>query len=334
MKILLGSHHFAPSTGGIETTSELLGREFVSLGHEVRVITQSEGDTGNFPFPVIRRPGVFELFRQIGWCDVFLQNNISMRTMWPLLFMRRPLFITHQTWITDVQGRVGWQHRLKLFVLHYAKSFAISRAIADRLPIPALRVGNPYNDDTFKVLQPGVRRNDLIFVGRLVSDKGVDVLIDAMATMHKHGTLTHLTVVGEGPERQKLEEQASASGLQSSIHFLGRKTGRQLAEILNQHSILVVPSRWQEPFGVVAVEAIACGCIVVGSEGGGLPEAIGRCGATFPCGDSRALADVLTQLLQDSPRCETLRSHAASHLDRFKARNVAKIYLAAMIAEK
>ncbi len=334
MKILLGSHYFAPSTGGIETTSELLAREFLGLGHEVRVITQSKGEDGNFPFPVIRRPGVFELFRQVRWCDVFLQNNISLRTMWPLLFIRRPLFVTHQTWIADVKGRVGWQHRLKLFVLRYAKSFAISRAIADRLPVPARHVGNPYDDEIFTVQQPIGRKNDLIFVGRLVSDKGVDILIDALAIMHKNGMSTHLVVVGEGPERQRLQERAAKAGLQSSIDFVGRKSGSELVDILNSHLILVVPSRWQEPFGVVAVEAIACGCIVVGSEGGGLPEAIGRCGVTFPSGDSRALAENLTQLLQDSARCATLRSHADSHLEQFRKRNVAKAYLDAITAGK
>ena len=84
MKILLGSHHFFPSTGGIETVSNLLAREFVAQGHEVRVVTQTAGN-GDFPFVIVRRPGIFELFRQVRWCDVFLQNNISLRTAWPRL---------------------------------------------------------------------------------------------------------------------------------------------------------------------------------------------------------------------------------------------------------
>ena len=71
MKILLGSHHFFPSTGGIETVSNLLAREFVALGHEVRVVTQTPGN-GDFPFTVVRRPGPLELWRQVRWCNVFL----------------------------------------------------------------------------------------------------------------------------------------------------------------------------------------------------------------------------------------------------------------------
>src|SRR5438045_7352897 len=128
MKIALGSHHFAPSIGGIETASELLGREFLELGHEVRVITQTPG--GNeFPFPVIRRPGAAELMRQVRWGDVFLQNNISLRTLWPLLLVRRPLFIVHQTWIRNPRGDIGWHERIKHLVLRFAKSIAISKAV-------------------------------------------------------------------------------------------------------------------------------------------------------------------------------------------------------------
>src|SRR5436189_2329108 len=145
MKILLGSHHFFPSSGGIETVSNLLAREFVNLGHEVRVVTQTPGNL-DLLYPVIRAPEPFELFRQIRWCDVFLQNNISLRTLWPLLFLRRPLCIAHQTWIVNADGTVGWPQRVKRFVLRFAKSLAISDAIAEQLPSTAVRAGNPYND--------------------------------------------------------------------------------------------------------------------------------------------------------------------------------------------
>ncbi|MDQ2825219.1 MAG: glycosyltransferase family 4 protein [Verrucomicrobiota bacterium] len=328
MKILLGSHHFYPSIGGIETASDLLAREFVKLGHEVRVITQTK-DGNDFPFRVIRRSGPFNLLQHVAWCDVFIQNNISLRTLWPLLFARRPLFIAHQTWITDASGRIGWQHRLKLFVLRFAKSFAISDAIAEQLPMPSVKVGNPYNDQVFKDFHFGDRTRDLIYIGRLVSDKGVDVLINALSILRESG-IAQLTVAGDGPERARLEKQVAELGLQSSVQFIGSQTSRQLAEILNRHRILVVPSRWREPFGIVALEAIACGCVVVGSGEGGLAEAIGPCGSSFPNGDSRALAKILAQLLRDPMQCEGLRRSAAEHLARFTPRHVANIYLEAM----
>lgn len=325
MKILLGSHHFAPSIGGIETASELLAREFVTLGHEVRVITQT-ADGNEFPFPVVRRPGALELLRQVAWCDVFLQNNISLRTAWPLLFIRRPLFVTHQTWIRNPRGEIGWQQRLKHLVLRFAKSIAISKAVADELSTSAIVIGNPYDDEIFIDLG-GQRTRDLVYVGRLVSDKGVDLLIDALSILQRDGTHTRLTIVGDGDDHTKLERRASEAGLQSVVEFVGSRSGRQLAEILNRHRILVVPSRWPEPFGIVALEAIACGCVVVGSAQGGLPEAIGPCGLTFPNNDVHALASALGQLIKDPARRDQLRSNAGSHLARFTKRRIAEAYL-------
>ena len=327
MKILLGSHHFFPSTGGIETASNLLAREFVALGHEVRLITQTEGGGGDFPFSVIRRPDGFELLGLVRWCDVFLQNNISLRTLWPLLLVRRPLLVAHQTWITHNDGSVGWQHRLKRFVLRYATSFAISRAVADRLPEPSILVGNPYDDRLFRDVPSEQRRSELIFVGRLVSDKGADLLLEAIALLDSE---PRLTIAGDGPERTGLEKQAADLNLQSRVAFVGAKSSEELATLLRQHEILVVPSRWAEPFGIVAVEGIASGCVVVGSASGGLAEAIGPCGVTFPNGDVPLLANALSKLLRDPAERERLRENSPAHLARFTPRHVAGLYLEAM----
>ena len=326
MKILLGSHHFFPSTGGIETVSDLLAREFVERGHEVRVVTQTPGH-GGFPFAVIRQPGMFDLIRQVRWCDVFLQNNISLRTLWPLLFVRRPLFIAHQTWITNPDGSVSWQHFLKRFVLRYATSFAISGAIAESLPVPSIRVGNPYDDEVFKGSPTELKKRELIFVGRLVSDKGASLLLDALKLMT---TKPRLTIVGDGPERAALEKQTADSELQAQVDFAGSRHREQLAGALREHEILVVPSLWQEPFGIVALEGIACGCVVIGSAGGGLAEAIGSCGVMFPNGDAPALADAMTRLLDDPAERDRLRQNAPGHLARFTPQAVAAVYLETM----
>jgi glycosyltransferase involved in cell wall biosynthesis len=326
VKILLGSHYFLPSTGGIETVSNLLARQFVAMGHEVRVVTQTPGQAA-VPFAVVRRPGALELIRQVRWCDVFLQNNISLRTLWPLLFVRRPLFIAHQTWITDSDGRTRWSHRLKRFLLRYATSFAISGAIADSLPVASIRVGNPYDDEVFRDSSAAKRDRELIFVGRLVSDKGANLLLDALKLLENK---PHLTIAGDGPERASLENQAADLQVQSQVEFVGQQRGESLAGLLRQHQILVVPSRWQEPFGIVALEGIACGCAVVGSAGGGLAEAIGRCGITFPNGDVASLAKAIRRLLADPGERARLGQEAPSHLARFTPQHVAAIYLEAM----
>ena len=247
--------------------------------------------------------------------------------MWPLLFLRRPLFIVHQTWITNADGTVGWPHRLKRFVLRYATSFAISRAIADTLPGPSICVGNPYDAAIFNSSSNVPRTRELIFVGRLVSDKGTNLLLEALRLLE---TKPRLTIAGDGPERTSLERQATDLGLRAQIDFVGAQRGRDLADLLREHEILVVPSLWQEPFGIVALEGIACGCVVIGSAGGGLAEAIGPCGITFPNGDTGALASAVATLLADPNKRDQLRENAPAHLARFTPSRVAGVYLDAM----
>jgi glycosyltransferase involved in cell wall biosynthesis len=115
--------------------------------------------------------------------------------------------------------------------------------------------------------------------------------------------------------------------LTHSVTFAGAQTGTQLAATLNAHKILVVPSLWQEPFGVVALEGCACGCVVVGSEGGGLPEAIGPCGVTFPNGDSQALAVRIDELCSSPALLADFRAGARAHLASHSPHAIAAAYL-------
>src|SRR4051812_6260752 len=134
MKILFSSHLFWPSVGGVETVGKLLAEECAAKGHDVKVITESEGPKGEFEFEIIRRPGSKELRELVRWCDLVFHNNISLRTSWPLIFRARPWVITHHTWIANVQGKRGMAERAKLMAARFAKNISISSAIAEALP--------------------------------------------------------------------------------------------------------------------------------------------------------------------------------------------------------
>ena len=90
---------------------------------------------------------------------------------------------------------------------------------------------------------------------------------------------------------------------------------------------MVVPSLWDEPFGIVALEGIACGCVVIGSEGGGLKDAIGSCGVTFPNGDVQALTQILLKLLKNPDQTSIYRANAPDHLLRHQKSAIAEAYL-------
>ncbi len=318
MKILFSSYGFPPGIGGIEEVGGILAHQFSRRGHEVIVVTHSMGQ-GDFPFVVKRRPRPWELAGLTRWCEVVFHNNISLQTAWPLALIRRPWVVAHHTWIARTGGRIAAVDHLKLRAIRAAANIAVSKAIAAKLGVEASVIPNPYRDDVFTRTNFGPRERDVVFVGRLVSDKGVDLMLDALALLN--GRLK-ATVVGDGPERQALEARARTLGI--DVAFTGVKRGRELAALLNAHGLLAVPSRWEEPFGVVALEAMACGCVPVVARAGGLPEAVGDAGIIFEKGNARALADCL---LADESRLEHLRQRAPAHLEGHRAVVIAGEYL-------
>lgn len=330
MKILISAHAFAPSIGGIETVSQLLADEFARQGQEVRVVTQTPADGGGEPgYPVLRRPSLGELRRAIGWCDLFWQSNLSMRTIWPALLGRKPVVITHHgSYALRPQG-LDFVLRAKHAIVRRTASVAISEAVADCFENVSTIIPNPYDNRIFNNPDPAAERPaDLIFLGRLVSEKGVDLLLEALARLRSRGAAPRLTIVGAGPEEAALREMTERLELSAQVTFAGPKRGAELARLLQAHKILVIPSRYDEPFGVVALEGIACGCVAVASRGGGLPEAVGPCGLTFPNGDARALVQALEQLLNHPEERKRLAANAPVHLAEFHPAVVAKAYLA------
>jgi glycogen(starch) synthase len=328
MKILLSSYVFAPSIGGIETVSMLIAPEFIKAGHEVVLITLTrKEDDVERPYPVIRNPSPAKLIELVRWCDVYFQNNISLLLAWPLLFIRRPWAVAHHTWIRPYGERYSLRAKLKTFLLRYSHNATISRAIAERIETPSTIVGNPYADDVYRHRPEIPRYKELVYLGRLVSDKGIDTLIHALLQLKRWGLSPRLTVIGSGPEERALRQLARNLRVEQQIDFVGSKQPEEISRILNGHQVLVVPSRMPEPFGIVVLEAVASGCVIVASRAGGLPDAVGKCGLTYEIGDLQALTNALQIVLTQPPlRAEILR-HADGHLANFKPSVVAGKYL-------
>lgn len=329
MRILVSSPAFLPLVGGLELNVANVAEQMARLGHEVVVVCRTPAqEEDRFPFRVVRRPGPLALVRWTRWCEVFHQANLSLKELWPLAFVRRPWVVSHHSWYRQPDGRIGWRERLKRRLLARAEgSIAVSSVIAADLEVPSEIVLNPYRDELFRVLPGAERRRELAFLGRLVSDKGADVLLDALALLAAEGIAPRLSVIGDGPERQALERQAAALGIAARVDFLGTRTGEELVRLLNEHLILAVPSRYREPFGIVALEGIACGCVVVGSADGGLAEAIGPCGETVPNGDAPALARAIAALLASPERRAARLAAAPAHLAAHRAEAVARRYV-------
>jgi glycogen(starch) synthase len=329
MKILLASYVFSPCIGGIETSSLDLARAFLRLGHEVQILTHiaSNNPDDDKGLKVIRRPGIRELFRAVNWCDVLFHNNISLHTAWPLIFIRRPWVVCTQTWLQNIDGSIGTGARLKRQALRYATNVYVSPAVRDHVAYAGSLIPCPYDSLTFRLMPEIKRERNLVFLGRLVSDKGCDVLIESLAMLRRRGFEPHLTIIGSGSEEGVLKEMVAEEKLDEQVRFVGALKGEELAKELTRHQVMIVPSRWEEPFGIVTLEGIACGCFVVASESGGLPQAIGPCGMTFENENSADLAQAIQKAFEKRELLQRSPEIISNHLNRHHVDVIAHQYL-------
>lgn len=324
LRLLLYTTAFAPRVGGLEFMAKLLAEELGELGCRVTVITTTPGEDGESSYRLVREPPPWVLMSLVRAADAVLLMNISLRGLLPFLLVPRPWIASHQTHYGERPGATGLRERLKRLVARRAANIACSRAIARDLPDGTVVVHNAYDDRVFRPTG-AARTRDLIFVGRLVSDKGADLLLQAMRLVRDEGVSASLTIVGFGPEEEPLRQYCRDNRLEGQVAFAGQRAPAEIAALLNSHRVMVVPSR-VEPFGIVALEGVACGCILVGSDAGGLPEAIGGCGVLFKAGDAAALAAALARALSDADLAASIASSRADHVARFTRRAVARRY--------
>ncbi|HYT05643.1 MAG TPA: glycosyltransferase [Gemmatimonadales bacterium] len=141
-------------------------------------------------------------------------------------------------------------------------------------------------------------------VGRLVPEKGVDSLLQALA--ENRSVRWHLTVVGDGPDRERLERLATELRLAARIRWTGALPPEEVPKVWPALDVLVLPSRqlatWAEPAAHVVAEAMAHEVAVVGTTAGATAEVIGEAGLVVPAGDHAALAAALRRLAAPDAR--------------------------------
>ena len=337
MKILFLSHYYYPQVGGIESNSELLAAAFTAAGHEVHLLTWSPDNTKRaFPYRITRNPNTRQLLQAHQWANLVFENNPCFRLGWPGIIFKRPTVTVINTWITRADGQTTLRDKIKTtwWLGRSTQVIAVSNAIKKACWPKAIVIGNPYRADNFTI-DPSIQRDtDFVFLGRLVSDKGANQAIEAIyrirQLLQQQGNASHfpgLTIIGDGPEKQTLEQQVASLSLQEAVVFTGALQGEPLRTMLNRHRYILVPSAWEEPFGNVALEGMACGCLPIGSNGGGLPEAIGKAGLTFKRNDIDSLVHCMRRLLENPALDKMLRDAASQHLKEHHPHSVAQKYL-------
>lgn len=183
-------------------------------------------------------------------------------------------------WLSEVEGLP----KSKMRVVHYA------------IDVDGFRADTPSKKFSSIMSQPIIG-----IVSRLIHQKGVQVLIEALGICIEKYPETSLVIVGDGPCRSVLEQQAQTLGIAENVHFLGYVVHPELNSIMQAFDIFAFPT-FGEGFGLVLLEAMACAKPIIASEVMAIPEIVlhEECGLLVPPGDPVLLAEALQKLLQDS----------------------------------
>jgi glycosyltransferase involved in cell wall biosynthesis len=369
VRVLLYSRGFFPALGGLESVTRSLAERIAGAGHQCVVVTETAADSASpdrFPFQLERVPDLRRRLALVRSADIVHSNGASLALFFHAKLLRKPFLWTHGGYqMVSVDG-LGWLDGrpapltpVASVLLHARKrgprvagvaafklalrraagkmvdrNVAVSHWVAQRQPLPRqVVIYNPFSLSAFKppvAATARAPRFDFLYVGRLVSEKGVATLVRALAVVNQRSARrppATLLIVGDGPERAALEQLAATLGLAPAVSFVGRKHGQELVDAMAQAAVAVVPSEWEEAMGGVALELLAVGLPLIVSERGGLAECVAEAAWTFPNGDHHALAARMTALL-DHPALRRSKAEATQRvLARFDEQALAQRYL-------
>jgi glycogen(starch) synthase len=329
MKIVITSLSYLPSLGGLENFMAGLAEEW-SKENEVTVFTKVE----NFdiklclPYNIVRKFSLFTLFVAVLKADIFIEANISLKTCIVGLLNYKKWHVTHQGGYVNHQAVTPFFSKgfIKNYLTYFSKNISCSNFVANSLLGNSIVIPNSYNHHVFRLHSVNRTSYSLVFLGRLVSDKGVDLLIQSLYFLNQKSEKFQLTIIGIGPEEKNLVNQVESLGLQEIVFFKGVLTGPALALELNKSEVMVIPSRWKEPFGIVALEGLACGCKIVCPDQGGLKEAAGESAYLYLHNDLDSLIDAIHNA-SNSLSINYYDFKIQCHLDEHTQENIAQQYL-------
>lgn len=336
MRILFHCVYYSPEVGGLESHVAGVAESLVRRGHEVRVVTsrsraglpREEEMSGvnvrrswlparsTFGWTAFAGASIRPMRALASWADLIHAESFasvlpagvaahsvgcpwvaSFHTSHFLRLARKPL------WAPILGRLVRWPDR----------ALAASREIADvaMALAPGTRVEaltNGVDTDRFRPQPEGVRGDEgspsVIVPRRLFAKNGVEYLVRAVPEIQARVPGVSVTVVGDGPERSRLEALAGELGVGEVLRFMGSQPHEAMPSLLASAGVAVFPSL-MEATSVAALESMACGLPVVATNVGGLPEIVDEeVGILVPPADARALAAAVVRLLTDPERAQ------------------------------
>ena len=257
MKVVLASHEFLPSIGGVSTTVSILAKAFVSLGHEVVVVTPAEGPTEGYGYTVVRKPSPLALFRLYRQAELLILSNLAIKNIYPLVILKRAIALSHHSESAfHLSKSPVSRDVLRRFVFRRATNFMTSEYIGRKSGLQSYAVTPPFaNPEHIKaeVVKPAQERGGAVFVGRLEPEKGILYLLDRWGWVAETLGVKKLRIIGGGSLNTEIERRI-AEGLVGSVELVGKLGLEETAREMGKATYSIVPSLWEEPFGAVALE--------------------------------------------------------------------------------
>jgi glycosyltransferase involved in cell wall biosynthesis len=229
---------------------------------------------------------------------LFASRNIDLPTVgFPFTF---PLLSSACDWITSRAKVDVVYHRPERYGHLYQRYTGRTVYIPHSVDCSVFRA-----DATAKTGRSGVPT--IGFIGRLTEEKGAHILMHAFSRLMDQA---RLLIMGDGPQKEKLQSLATSLGISDRVEFEPRIPYASMPQFINQLDVLVLPSLettlWKELFGRVLIEALACEVPVVASNSGGIPEVLGDTGTLFRTGSEAELVEKLSGIIADRHLRESL----------------------------
>lgn len=368
-RTLIITNDFPPRIGGIESfvsdVAELLDREVLVYASGPAGSSQTDADRG---YPVVRAGELLlptprvagravDLIRQTGATSVIFGAAAPLGLLAPTLRragVRRIIGITHghETWWARLPGARSLLRRIgdecdHLTAISAFTEQTIGRALSPEGRSRLVRLAPPVDPGFFQPARIGDRpdRARCVAVGRFVPQKGFTTLLRAWRVVVAGRALRadppELVLVGDGPQRGRLQAMINRDGLSGTVRFTGALPRAGVRAELRRAQVFALPVRtrlaglYPEGLGLAALEAAACGLPVIIGDSGGAPETVrdGQSGFVVPSEDHRVLADRLGLLLTDPERSRAMgadgRAHVREHYSPNRARATLRRILAA-----
>jgi glycogen(starch) synthase len=335
MRILFWMGTFWPAIGGITVHAARLLPALQERGHEVIVVAFASQDSLEVPYEaqhqnirIYRFPfwkshndveEMVKIRQQLAQLrrsfapDLIHKNGVGVGDFFLLRTTLDPpvplLVALHEEWPKQVESvarqtlsSADWVVGVSAAILERGRQLApeiISRSSV---------IHNAVSEPVVRPEALPVRTPRLLCLGRLVREKGFDLALTALASIVSRFDGLKLVISGDGPERVNLERQAADLGIDRHVEFTGWISPGAVPELINTATAVLMPSRWQEPFGLVALEAALMARPIVAAKVGGIPEIVlhEQTGLLVEPENSRALADAIACLLKDPPTAERM----------------------------